>query len=134
MQLKFSPGFRLSFTDTLFLCFMFGLFWYLRTENAAASWLVLTPTLQFFLFCNVFRIRRSSELMWAVVYIIISALSHSFAVTGIYTFAAGIAAGMVFIGNELRHPSYHGIFWQKLNPGLPEWFAANEKPAGEGGH
>ena len=27
---------------------------------------------------------------------------------------------------ELRKPSYHGIFWQKLNPKLPEWFSENQ--------
>ncbi len=36
--------------------------------------------------------------------------------------ACGLSIGGLIIILETRHPSYHGILWQRLNPDLESWF------------
>ncbi|MEE8379403.1 MAG: hypothetical protein V3R49_03415, partial [Gammaproteobacteria bacterium] len=32
---------------------------------------------------------------------------------------------VIIVVIETRKSSYHGVAWQKINPGLPDWFSAN---------
>ena len=38
-----------------------------------------------------------------------------------------LAVTVVLAIVDMSRPSYHGIFWQRLNPGLPQWWEANRK-------
>ena len=80
----------------------------------------------FFLFCNVFRIARKPELIWAAVF---TALTGSTVVTNkpgwIITFTSSFLVAVVLIYLETRKPHYHGIGWQRINPGLREWWETN---------
>jgi hypothetical protein len=77
----------------------------------------------FFLFCNVFRISRKPELIWATVF---SALTGSTLVFGkpawIVTFVFSSLMALVLIHRETKKPSCHGIGWQRLNSSLREWW------------
>jgi hypothetical protein len=123
---SFNPGFRISAIDVIVL--LVGIF-------AAADIGALIPWFgaaiafvvgHFFLFCNVIRMARPSELTWAVVFI---ALTISTVILGIpgwpISFFASLIVTVVLAALELRKPEYHGVFWRRINPGLPQWWEAN---------
>jgi hypothetical protein len=86
----------------------------------------------FFLFCNVFRVARALELIWAVF---ATVLTITAAVTGFpgWTLTAiccGLATALVIV-YEMKKTSYHGWGWKIINPELPAWWDAqnpDEKP------
>ena len=121
----FSPGFRISKTDTFVLIAgSIGAGLAARIE----WWMGLIVAFvvgHFFLFCNVFRVARPLELAWAALF---TSLAGSTIVIGQpgwpVTFAATLAATVVVIVMQMRSPAYHGVTWQSINPGLPQWWAA----------
>lgn len=120
----FKPGFRLSAVDVAILI---GGILGTVILGQHERWLGISVGFvvgHFFLFCNVFRISRRPELIWAAVF---TALGTSTMVTDrpgwISTVAVSFVLTVVLIGLEMRKPSYHGIFWKQLNPGLRERWA-----------
>jgi len=120
---QFAPGFRLSLRDVIVLLL-----------GAAASTLVAFMhlwiglaiafvVLHFFLFCNVLRITRPPELIWAAIFsglvvcTTVYAIPNWPAVIGI-----SLAVTLLIACVEVRRASYHGIGWQKINPRLPQWW------------
>jgi hypothetical protein len=124
---KFQPGFRFSLLDSVVLAIALivgggvsvGLFW--------PGMAILFVVGHFFLFCNVVRMSRPSELVWAGFFV---ALMTSTMLAGApswpMTLTLSFAATVVLVALEVRKPSYHGAFWQRLNPGLPEWWKAGQ--------
>ena len=88
----------------------------------------------FFLFCNVFRIRRAPELIWAGVF---TTLATATVVVGTTdwtaTFAVSALLTVVLVAIEMRHPSYHGLFWRQVNPHLPEFWRSRQREQSPGG-
>ena len=123
VTMQFSPGFRLSIPDTAFVLLLGGFTIYAWISGYSfLSAALATPTLHFFLFCNVFRIRRAAELTWAAFCVALFVLGYQFKVNP-YTIAAACGfLGAIVIAVEMRHPSYHGLAWQRINRNLPEWF------------
>ncbi len=121
---QFLPGFRISPVDALVLVAGTAGAALLRSESADTAILVAMPVLHFFLFCNVFRIKRRKELFWAATFVISSAF---FIVYQMFPVALLIVANflvaMVMIALEMREPDYHGILWRKVNPGLEQWWS-----------
>ena len=77
----------------------------------------------FFLFCNIFRIRRGPELIWAALFTGLAAATILAETPGWpITFTVSLLATVVLIAIEMRHPSYHGIAWQRVNPDLPRYW------------
>jgi hypothetical protein len=77
----------------------------------------------FFLYCNVFRIRRTPELIWATAFTLIALANYHFIQTSwLVIFAGGSALTIFLVIMEMRHPSYHGVFWRSVNPQLPTWW------------
>ncbi len=122
--LIFSPGFRLSSLDVGIL---------IGGGVACVSFYRLDPWLgvavafvvgHFFLFCNVLRMSRPPELIWAGVF---AALAVVTVTTGAVSWLAALSASavltLVLAVRECRRPSYHGVGWRRLNPQLPEWWA-----------
>jgi len=120
---EFRPGFRFSAFDALLL--VVGL------VGAALAWpktwwpgLVIAFVVgHFFLFCNVFRISRGLELIWALNFIVLTRFTI---VNGFPSWTAtvslSLAVTFAVIGIGLRKPSYHGIGWRRVNPKLPQWW------------
>ncbi len=120
---QFKPGFRISITDVLVLI-----------AGAVGSSFVIIIDLglglaiaftvgHFFLFCNVIRMPRHLELIWAAVFIILSVCTiemHS--PSWLTTFGISIGATLVLVIIQMRHPSYHGVGWVKVNPNLSQWW------------
>ena len=78
----------------------------------------------FFLFCNVLRMRRLYELIWAALFVLLASLSIAVK-TPIWpgTIMIMLAVTVLLAVLQMRQPSYHGIFWRQINPGLPQWWA-----------
>ena len=79
--------------------------------------------LHFFLFCNVLRMSRPLELIWAGIFAGLAIATISFGLLSwpaVFATSGGVTV-MVAVMEALR-PSYHGVCWQKLNPRLPEWW------------
>jgi hypothetical protein len=120
----FSPGLRLSTIDVIVLL-VGGLI--SASIAALAPWFGIALAFvigHFFLFCNVFRMARSRELVWAVVFVVLSA---STAFIGLphwpVTLTISFVATVLLVVVEMRQPSYHGAFWRRINPDLPQWWA-----------
>jgi hypothetical protein len=94
--------------------------------SVPASFVVLFVVGHFFLFCNVFRIARGLELTWGGLFVALATATLASGYPGWYaTSAISIAMTTAVIAFEMRKPSYHGVFWQRVNPQLPEWWRAN---------
>lgn len=128
MQPKvFKPGFRLSLTDVLILCVgLIGVI-ILASQIWSMSLIIAVVVLHFFLFCNVFRISRPPELIWASVFIV---LAGSTIITEtpswIVTYSISIFLSVFLIWREVKKPSYHGVCWKKWNPNLQEWWESQQ--------
>ena len=124
----FRPGFRLSEIDVGVL--MLGVLASVllaRFDESFAVALLFTLA-HFFLFCNVLRMSRPLELVWALLFVLLAASTIR---TGFppwsYTFCAMLAVTAILAVVQVQRSSYHGVFWRQLNPNLPQWWAVNRK-------
>jgi hypothetical protein len=127
-QREFKPGFRFSLLDlAILLLGGFGaiLAW---AENGWAGFLVAFVVLHFFLFCNVFRISRSPELVWAAAFVLLAGGTIMGDFPGwMFTIIFSLCITGRVLLREMEMPWYHGIGWQRLNPGLPQWWESHRK-------
>ncbi len=116
---RFSPGFRLSLPDCVILLSGIGGAMYIGRFDLSIALLVAMPVLHFFLFCNVFRICRTKELVWAASFIISAILAMRVAsVASLYFMGWNLMFAAILILSEIQKPDYHGIFWKTFNPDL----------------
>ena len=111
-----STGLRLSFVDVVVL--VVAAITTIVTWSWTEGWSLLVAFVvgHFFLFCNVFRIRRKMELWWAALFVINGAVqvaAGSIAFGWLCGLQCLVTVIVLFI--ELRHPSYHGIFAERWN-------------------
>lgn len=125
MAAEFKPGFRLSVVDTVFVIAVGTLSFGFLGDRPYLLALCLLAPLQFFLFCNVFRVSRILELVWTALFVAISGLSFRWDLPLWIPVAAGEILGILVIGIEMTKKSYHGVFWKRINPGLKSWFDEN---------
>ncbi len=124
--MKFSPGFRISGIDiTVIVTAILGAV-FLYRFSGEYTFIILFVVSHFFLFCNVLRVSRPPELIWASLFVI---LGFSVKIPGILSWyhvctVMLIATGIIILV-ESRRASYHGILWKRLNPDLENRF--NEK-------
>ncbi|MBB3208224.1 hypothetical protein FHS27_004051 [Rhodopirellula rubra] len=117
-------GFRLSLVDAFVV--LLAAVVTLATIDATGgfSWLLLFVVLHFFLFCNVFRVRRAPELVWAFTFLancgVWIATGHV-DLLGIVGSQCLITLGILI--NEMRSPNYHGIFARRINSRLDDYLA-----------
>jgi hypothetical protein len=84
-------------------------------------WILAVVAGHFFLFCNVFRVRRSFELGWSALFVMnVTAWLYleKFEWTNVLACQFPITAGLIFA--ELRSPRYHGIFARSVNSRLTD--------------
>ena len=119
----FSPGFRLSLVDIAVLL--------VGTIVAVAlsfvlPWLAFVIAFvvgHFFLFCNIVRMARPLELIWAGVFVMLAGATVILESPGwLVTACASLVVTSVVVIIQARKPSYHGAGWQWINPGLPAWW------------
>ena len=123
---EFKPGFRIDAVDVFALAVAGvaalvagGIEWWMGFAIAFA-------TGHFFLFCNVFRVRRSLELAWALVFVSAAGGTILRGEPGwLATVAGSLCLTVAVIVLQMRQPSYHGVGWRRINPGLPAWWEAD---------
>ena len=122
--MQFKPGFRFSILDGFILVAALCAIIFVAFYDYKYSVLIGFIVLHFFFFCNIVRMSRVPELVWAISFLILffchiklSLLSFNSAL------ATSLFVTVILVAKEMRKPSYHGIFWQLLNPELPGWFS-----------
>lgn len=121
---EFRPGFRLSAFDIgVLIAGAIGsvlVALQLSVLGAAIAFVIG----HFFLFCNVIRMARPLELVWAAMFAVISGATALAGFPGWpATFVMSAIATLILVAIQLQMPSYHGVLWQHFNPQLPEWWA-----------
>ena len=110
-------GLRLSVSDVVVLLLGIaagGMGWFYIREIAL---IVPFVVIHFFLFCNVFRVRRLPELVWAVSFILNCITWNALAELRLeWIFSSQVLVMVILILFELKHPHYHGIFAHRINP------------------
>ncbi len=130
-DMEFSPGFRLSHFDAIVIMCFASLGLMIFQDNRIPGVIIWFVAGNFFLFCNVFRVARRLELIWAAIFLALTACSTRFGVPDWpITFGVSLAVTIIVIGASLRSPSYHGILWQKINPQLREWWSSQSDQTG----
>ena len=125
-SMNFRPGFRISIIDILVLVAgaLSAIYYYAFSQ--VVSLVIIFVIGHFFIFCNITRMSRIPELIWGGTFLLFAGFSAS---TGqpswLLTFLLSILITFILVLLEARKPSYHGIFWQALNPNLPRWFEKN---------
>jgi len=125
---KFQPGFRLSAVDVVILVVGGIASAYAMTIDRWFGIAITFVVLHFFLFCNVLRMSRPLELIWACIFaaLVVATISMDLLSWPI-VFAISLIATVIVGIVEMRRPSYHGIGWQKMNPLLPEWWQSGRE-------
>jgi hypothetical protein len=117
-------GFRFSTSDAAVIAFASICAITLNLVEGPLWWILIVVAGHFFLFCNVFRIRRSYELIWAALFMInVSAwfVFGDFAWWKILGCQLPLTAAFIFA--EMRTPRYHGIFARRVNSRLDNYLA-----------
>jgi hypothetical protein len=121
----FQPGFRVSTRDICVIALAMVAGVCAPNVPPGLGWVIVFVTFHFFLFCNVFRIARHLELVWALLFLVLTACTLT---TGkpdsMVAFGTSFLFAFGLIAWHMGQPSYHGIGWQKLNPALPLWWQA----------
>ena len=127
IKTKFSAGFRISVSDIVVLIAGLGASIYFGFQMWQLSFVIGFAVAHFFLFCNVFRIQRRPELLWASTFVILAGGTFVYGVPGwLITILVSLVLTVVLIFLEMKKPCYHGIFWQSVNPKLEDWWKAKE--------
>lgn len=128
----FSPGFRLSALDGLVLIAGgVASLAVARIDTRLAAGIAFVVA-HFFLFCNVLRMSRPLELTWAGLFAALSVAATRGAIGWSVVWSASVGLTAVLAVVELRRPSYHGVGWRRVNPGLRTWWAARQTAADRG--
>ena len=115
-------GFRLSAVDMIVLAVTGPATWWAWAEIGSMSGVIPLVVGHFFLFCNVFRIHRTKELLWAAICLLnvgAWAITDDMWWPGILMIQMPIT--VILIWTETRLPRYHGIFARRLNPRLDDY-------------
>ena len=123
-----APGFRLSAVDAVVLAAGALGTWLSWGLLGPLAWLLPIVLGHFFLFCNVFRVRRSYELIWAAVFIVnLTAGTFAGAFSWRSVLLAQLPVTLVAIAAEALSPRYHGVGWRLVRGTTP---AADESRGG----
>jgi len=105
-----SHGFRFSLTDALaIIVCAIATTWGLW-QLGPIAWLFPFVLGHFFLFCNIFRIPRIPELVWAAAFVLISAVCLVLDVSILHALWLILPITLGILVYSIRLPSYHGIF------------------------
>ena len=109
MSEEASTGFRFSMADGIVIAICAVLTWSLRELPSSLAWLPAVALGHFFLFCNVFRVRRNFELAWAGFFLANFAVWSWIGFSWLAVLAVQTPVTVLAIGVEMRSPRYHGI-------------------------
>ena len=120
---EFSPGFRLSMIDIVVLIAATAVVILLLGSYTWISGVVAFVLAHFFLFCNIIRMSRPLELLWAGIFVLLAAGTMLYSLPGWpLTYLLSAIVTVIVSTVEMRKPSYHGVLWQRINPTLRQWW------------
>lgn len=123
---EFRPGFRLSIIDAVVICIGVLSTFYFWLNTWSLGFIIMFVVGHFFLFCNVFRIARKLEFIWAAVFCVLALCTVLFGYPNWpVTVASSLVVTIGLVGIEMKKPSYHGVGWQWINPNLRRWWDAS---------
>jgi hypothetical protein len=123
-------GVRVSVTDFAVLVVVAVLTWWLHTCHVPGFWLSAVVVAHFFFFCNVFRVARPLELVWAGIFVVNAAfwLWHArFDWIPVTLTQAPVTVAVIAI--EIVSERYHGIFARKMNALNKERIGCGQNPS-----
>jgi hypothetical protein len=127
-QAAFAPGFRLSIVDVVVLVAGTAATIVLSMLVWWGGFVLAFVLAHFFLFCNVIRMARPLELIWAGVFVVLAGATLAFETPSwLVTAPVTLFVTAVVVVVEMRKPSCHGVGWQRINPGLPGWWESWRK-------
>jgi hypothetical protein len=115
-------GFRLSLLDVLVLAAAIPATWPLWPRIGSMAGVIPLAVVHFFLFCNVFRIHRTKELVWAAICVVnVStwAALDAFCWFGILAVQLPVTVAVIVL--EMRGPWYHGVMARRINARLDDY-------------
>ena len=119
-----TAGFRCSWGDTLVLVASVPATWWLWSSVGPIAGAVPFAVGHFFLFCNVFRIHRRKELLWAGCCLVnVSAWMLNERCDWALILAVQSPLTVALIAWEMRGPLYHGVWARRINPRLADYLA-----------
>ena len=122
-MIEFKPGFRLSIIDIFTVVIGTAGAAFCYKISLALSLIIIFVVGHFFLFCNVTRMSRIPELIWAAIFLLLAGSTLQIGSPGwVITFTVSGLLTIVLVFLETKKPSYHGILWEKFNPNLLDWF------------
>jgi hypothetical protein len=115
-------GFRFSLADALaILAFMSAAAVLWRLGNVL-WWILVIAAGHFFLFCNVFRIVRRRELIWAGLFILnVGVWTALSLLTWPRVLLCQLPITISLVLSDMRSCGYHGVFANRLNPLLNDY-------------
>ncbi len=113
---KRTCGFRFSWIDAVVIVAAALIAWQSWQWKSIVS-IFIFVVVNFFLFCNVFRIRPVYEYIWAILFVINCAVTSFFGAEEWYKMALLVQLPFTLIAiiAEMRSPQYHGVFCRALN-------------------
>jgi hypothetical protein len=127
-----TAGFRFSVVDGVAIAVCAAAMVHFRAVLGPYVGLFAFALGHFFLFCNVFRVRRNYELAWTGVCLAnLSAwflLGEPFQAASdwLWPLAVQTPFTALAIGAEVRSPRYHGICARRWNPALDAYLAGED--------
>ena len=123
MSKERTAGFRFSVIDGIAIA-LCGLGMYGgRDLLQEFVWILPFALGHFFLFCNIFRVRRNYELTWVALFFANFGAWYMLGFNWLGVLGVQTPITLIAIGAEMRSPRYHGIFCQRINARLEEYLA-----------
>jgi len=115
-------GFRFSVIDAAALAAFAAVIVGLHCLGSSLWWLVAIVAGHFLLFCNVFRVIRRRELIWAALFILNVGFWLLLGRLDWFTvLACQLPVSVGVIAWETKATRYHGIFANRFNPNLKDY-------------
>ncbi len=110
-------GFRMMRWDPVAALLCAALTWW--SWRWLGAWALIAPYAlgHFFLFCNVFRVRRRDELVWAAVFVLSAALWVQVTTSVWPVLLTPLPLTAVILIATARSPQYRGAWCQRLSGG-----------------
>lgn len=127
---EFQPGCRLSAVDVAVLVVAAIAVLIMIWIDGVFAGVIAFVVGHFYLFCNVFRLSRVPELIWAAIFLSLAIPTLVADWPGWQmTFSVSAAATILLVALEIRQPYYHGLWWEAVNPRLPQWWEERNRTA-----
>jgi len=128
-------GFRFSKTDGIVIGMFLSAMAILGFLGSVLWWILAIALVHFFLFCNVFRISRPFELIWAALFVLnVGVWAWFDCLTWQHILLCQLPVTVNFLILEMLSPLYHGIFANRLNRRLHDYLEGVLRPTDSSAH